>query len=136
MSAPDFTPGVTNGGVRVLLRVEGLCVLVASAICYSRFGSGWATFAIWFLAPDLSFAGYLAGSRVGSIAYNFAHSYVGALICLMSGILVASPILLTAGLIWCAQIGFDRALGYGLKYSSGFGFTHLGLIGRARPEAR
>lgn len=26
------------------------------------------------------------------------------------------------------------ALGYGLKYSTGFGFTHLGTIGRARPD--
>jgi hypothetical protein len=26
-------------------------------------------------------------------------------------------------MIWLAHIGFDRALGYGLKYSSGFGVT-------------
>ena len=28
------------------------------------------------------------------------------------------------------HIGFDRALGYGLKYANGFGFTHLGRIGK------
>jgi len=33
-------------------------------------------------------------------------------------------------MIWLAHIGFDRALGYGLKYASGFGFTHLGRIGK------
>ena len=33
-------------------------------------------------------------------------------------------------LIWAAHIGFDRLLGYGLKYGAGFGFTHLGRIGR------
>jgi hypothetical protein len=132
MSTPDLTPGITTGGIRVLLRLEGLCVLVTAVVCYARFGSGWGVFAIWFLAPDLSFAGYLAGPRVGSLAYNFAHSYVGAIVCLLSGVLVASPVLLTAGLIWSAHIGFDRALGYGLKYSRGFGYTHLGLIGRAR----
>lgn len=33
-------------------------------------------------------------------------------------------------LIWIAHIGFDRTLGYGLKYDSGFKFTHLGRIGR------
>ena len=33
-------------------------------------------------------------------------------------------------MIWLAHIGFDRALGYGLKYSAGFGFTHLGRIGK------
>jgi hypothetical protein len=26
-------------------------------------------------------------------------------------------------MIWLAHIGFDRALGYGLKYSSGFDVT-------------
>ncbi|MCR4159401.1 DUF4260 domain-containing protein [Kerstersia gyiorum] len=30
------------------------------------------------------------------------------------------PGLIAAGLIWTAHIGFDRALGYGLKYGQGF----------------
>lgn len=38
-------------------------------------------------APDLSFAGYLAGSRLGAIAYNLAHSLVGALVVLTAGAL-------------------------------------------------
>jgi len=33
-------------------------------------------------------------------------------------------------IIWIAHIGFDRSLGYGLKYADGFGYTHLGLIGK------
>jgi len=125
-------PGATTGTVRSVLRVEGLCVLVASIACYAKFGSGWGVFAACFLAPDLSFFGYLAGARAGSIAYNAAHSYIGAVACLCAGILSSSPILVAAGLIWCAHIGFDRALGYGLKYSQGFASTHLGLIGRAK----
>ena len=40
-----------------------------------------------------------------------------------------SPFSLIA-MIWLAHIGFDRALGYGLKYASGFGFTLLGRIGK------
>ena len=31
------------------------------------------------------------------------------------------------GLIWVNHIGVDRLLGYGLKYSNGFGWTHLGI---------
>ena len=42
----------------------------------------------------------------------------------------ASPLTLSIAMIWLAHIGFDRALGYGLKYSAGFGFTHLGRIGK------
>ena len=33
-------------------------------------------------------------------------------------------------LIWVNHIGVDRLLGYGLKYSNGFGWTHLGIKGR------
>jgi hypothetical protein len=109
-----------SGGVRMILRIEG------------KSGFGWGTFALFFLAPDVSFLGYLAGSRVGAIAYNAAHSYIGALACFGSGLVLVAPALEVAGLIWCAHIGFDRAMGYGLKYAAGFAFTHLGRIGRAR----
>jgi hypothetical protein len=121
-----------TGGVRMILRIEGLAVLAATMIMYGKSGFGWGTFAVFFLAPDVSFLGYLAGSRVGAIAYNAAHSYIGALACFGSGLVLVAPALEVAGLIWCAHIGFDRAMGYGLKYAAGFAFTHLGRIGRAR----
>jgi hypothetical protein len=38
------------------------------------------------------------------------------------------------GLIWLSHIGFDRSLGYGLKYEEGFTFTHLGKIGKSKYE--
>ncbi len=40
--------------------------------------------------------------------------------------------LLPFALIWTAHISFDRLLGYGLKYPTKFGDTHLGPIGRDR----
>ena len=119
-----------NGAVRTILRLEGLAVLAAAMIMYAKSGFGWGTFALFFLIPDLSFLGYLGGSHIGAVAYNAAHSYVGALACFGIGLLLVAPQLEVAGLVWCAHIGFDRALGYGLKYSTGFGFTHLGRIGR------
>jgi Domain of unknown function (DUF4260) len=127
--------GETTGTVRLILRLEALCILMAALLAYSKLGFGWGTFALFFLTPDISFLGYLAGSRVGAIAYNTAHSYIGAIACVASGFLLPAPALLCAGIIWCAHIGFDRALGYGLKYSSGFGFTHLGIIGRFAKSA-
>jgi hypothetical protein len=126
--------GSTVGGVRVLLRLEGACVLVAALVAYSHVGAGWTTFAWCFLLPDLAFLGYLAGPRVGALAYNTTHSYVGAVLALLAGVLGPRPELLAAGVIWSAHIGMDRALGYGLKYASGFGATHLGLIGKARRD--
>jgi hypothetical protein len=29
-----------------------------------------------------------------------------------------------------AHVGMDRAVGYGLKYPTAFGRTHLGVVGR------
>ncbi|HEV2680750.1 MAG TPA: DUF4260 domain-containing protein [Rhodanobacter sp.] len=124
--------GAATGDVKFLLRAEGACVLLISLLAYSKFGMGWGTFVLFFLVPDLSFFGYLAGPRVGAASYNAAHSYIGALLILATGVLLTFPVATSAGLIWCAHIGFDRMLGYGLKYFSGFGFTHLGLIGPAR----
>jgi hypothetical protein len=67
--------------------------------------------------------GYFAGPRIGAVAYNSGHSYLGGMVC------VALGVLLDAGILWLAHIGFDRSLGYGLKYSSGFKHTHLGILG-------
>lgn len=124
--------GGAEGGVKILLRLEGLAMLAGAAALYAHLGMDWNVFAILFLAPDLSFLGYLFGPRAGALAYNAAHSIVGPM--LLSGFAIAAPAssVLVAALIWFAHIGFDRALGYGLKYASGFGFTHLGRIGRAQ----
>ncbi len=127
--------GATTGSVRLLLRAEGLCVLAASLVCYAKFGAGWGVFAATFLLPDLSLAAYLAGARVGAIAYNAAHAYLGPLASLVAALVFPGDVPVALGIVWCAHIGFDRALGYGLKYQRGFGFTHLGAIGRTAPEA-
>ena len=127
--------GIATGGVRTLLRLEGAGVLAAAVACYAQYGAGWGWFAACLLLPDLAFIAYLAGARVGAIAYNATHSYLGAVVCLVIGVLAAAPAWLAAGLIWCAHIGMDRALGYGFKYARGFGYTHLGLIGRTARTA-
>ncbi len=127
---PDRGSSAAGGGVRWLLRLAGLAIAAAATIMYDKSGFGWGVFALFFFAPDISFLGYLAGNRFGAIAYDAAHSYLGALACFATGLTLASPALEVAGLIWCAHIGFDRALGFGLKYATGFSFTHLGRIGR------
>lgn len=131
--------GAATGGVRAVLRLEGAGVLAAAAAVYGHlapgWGWGWDVFALAFLAPDLSFVGYLAGPRVGAVLYNAAHAYVGAVACVAVGVVWPGPApawLPAVGLIWAAHLGMDRALGYGLKYGVGLGATHLGPIGRGR----
>ena len=117
-------------------RLEGLALLAVSVLAYARFGEGWLLFAVLFLIPDLSFLGYLAGPRLGAWAYNLAHSLVGPLLLAAAAGLTGGDPPIALALIWLAHIGFDRALGYGLKSPDSFGVTHLGLIGAARRGQR
>jgi hypothetical protein len=122
--------GVASGGVRVLLRLEGAAAFAAAAALYAHAGFSWPVFALGFLAPDLAMLGYLAGPRAGAALYNFAHTYALALALAAAGFFGGLPLLAAAGLIQIAHIGFDRALGFGLKYSTAFGDTHLGRLAR------
>lgn len=116
--------------VRAWLRLEGGVLLAATVLAYAGLDGGWWRFFLLFLAPDLSFLGYLAGSRVGSGAYNLTHSYALPLALLVTAEATAQRTLVSIALIWLAHIGFDRMLGYGLKYPTGFKHTHLGELGR------
>jgi hypothetical protein len=124
---------VRGSSVLFLLRLEGLAVAAISAILYARMGASWWLFAALWLAPDLSMLGYAAGRPCwGARIYNAFHTYLlPALLVLLALPLHARGILPIA-LIWANHIGVDRFLGFGLKYADGFGFTHLGMMGRAR----
>lgn len=130
--------GVT-GDVRGLLRLEGLGLLAAALVLYAQSGEGWTLFLVLFLVPDLSFAAYIFGARAGAVAYNLMHSTIGPFVLAALSQVGATRIadaqlLWPVALIWFAHVGFDRALGYGLKYASAFSDTHLGVIGRKRRE--
>jgi hypothetical protein len=129
IASPEPTGAVT-GGLKILLRLEGLTLFAGMTLLYAVWGGYWWIYAILFLVPDLSFAAYLAGPKIGAFVYNAAHSYMAPMSLMIAGFALATPLTLSIAMIWLAHIGFDRALGYGLKYEAGFGFTHLGRIGR------
>jgi hypothetical protein len=114
--------------IPLILRAEGLAALVAAAGLYGHAGFSWGSFGGWFLAPDLAMLAYALGPRVGAAFYNLAHTYVFAVALALLGFLTDLPWALAAGLIWSAHIGFDRMFGYGLKYGTRFGDTHLGRL--------
>ncbi|WP_454619617.1 DUF4260 domain-containing protein [Bradyrhizobium cenepequi] len=124
--------GSVTGGVRLLLRLEGLTLFVGMTLLYAVWGGSWWVYAVLFLAPDLSFAGYVIGPKEGAVIYNAAHSYMAPVALMTAGFATAEPLVLSIAMIWLAHIGIDRALGYGLKYQAGFGFTHMGRIGKAK----
>ena len=123
--------GAATGGVRALLRLEGAALALACTVFYSYFEGSWTMFALLLLVPDLSFLGYLAGPRAGAATYNIAHAAILPMLLGIVGMVMPSALAMHLALIWSAHIGLDRALGYGLKYDAGFGFTHLGRIGKA-----
>jgi hypothetical protein len=129
-TAASATSGAVTGGVKTVLRLEGLTLFVGMVMLYAAWDGSWWVFALLFLAPDLSFLAYLSGPKTGALVYNAAHSYMAPMALMTLGFGFAAPLTLSVAMIWLAHIGFDRALGYGLKYATGFGFTHLGRIGR------
>jgi len=110
---------------RVLLRAEGVVVGGAAVTLYFNAGYPWWLFALLILAPDLSALGYLASPKVGATTYNLAHTYSLPVFLGVIGVVTDADHALQVALIWLAHIGFDRAMGYGLKYPSAFKDTHL-----------
>lgn len=112
-------------------KIEGALVF-ASGMALFHYGN--ADFAWWlaiviFFAPDLSFVFYGLGPKIGAIGYNSVHNYGFGAVMFVAGTATSSPLLTALGALWIGHSGFDRMLGYGLKSSEGFHFTHLGQIG-------
>ncbi len=110
---------------RRLLHAEGAVVFLAATLLYFHGGHPWWLYLVLALAPDLSMLGYLAGPRAGAAAYDTAHTYVLPVALAALGVVSDVGTLTAVGLVWIAHIGVDRAVGYGLKYPSGFKDTHL-----------
>ena len=110
---------------KTLLRLEGLALGAAAATVYFHADYSWWLFVALLLAPDLTFAAYAGGPRVGAVFYNLAHSMVGPLALGTAGIVGDWKVSVELALIWLTHVGVDRMLGYGLKYPTAFTDTHL-----------
>ena len=109
----------------VLIRLEGAVVTALSIFIYGQDQFSWILFAVLFLAPDLSMLGYVANVRIGAAIYNFVHTFLAPGLLVAIAIFASKHLLLPLALIWIAHIGFDRMLGFGLKYPTHFKDTHL-----------
>lgn len=114
-----------NREVGTLLRLEGLVVLAFAILLYGRSEGSWLLFALLFLVPDVSMVGYLKDEKLGATIYNAVHTYLGPGLLGTAALGAGNEILGRLALIWVSHIAADRLLGFGLKYPSGFGDTHL-----------
>jgi hypothetical protein len=69
--------------------------------------------------------GYLINTRAGALLYNLFHHKAVALVIAATGYWMGAEWLIATGILLFAHSSFDRMLGYGLKYSTGFKDTHL-----------
>lgn len=110
---------------KLLLRLEGITLLLAAAALYFNAGGSWLLFALLLLAPDISMVGYLGSARLGAAIYNAFHAYPVPALLVALGFWTGNQLLLHVAFVWFAHIGMDRVFGFGLKYPSGFKDTHL-----------
>lgn len=113
---------------KLLLQIEGGAILLAACVFYHHLQGSWLCFALLFLAPDISMLGYLAGKRTGAKVYNFFHTYTVPIFLVLALGLFRQTFCIGLAVIWIAHIGFDRLLGYGLKYEASFKDTHLNRL--------
>jgi hypothetical protein len=117
-----------------LIRLEEAAMFVLSIYLIRYLPFAWWWWLVWILAPDLSALGYLGGNKAGAICYNLVHHKGVAIVIYRIGLYSLNMYLQYAGLILFGHSCMDRGMGYGLKYFSGFGDTHLGKIGKAAKE--
>ena len=115
--------------MKTLLKLEELAELLLAVFVFAHLPYAWWVLPAIFLLPDLSMLGYLAGPRVGAMCYNLAHHKALAVAVGVSGWWLGQPLLLLVGTVLLFHSAFDRVLGYGLKYATGFHDTHLGRVG-------
>jgi hypothetical protein len=118
--------------MKQLIKWEEAAMFALSIMLIAPLPYAWYWWLVWILAPDLSMIAYLGGNRAGAIGYNIAHHKGIAIALYAAGLYTAHPALEYAGMILFGHSSMDRALGYGLKYFTGFQDTHLGKIGKQR----
>jgi hypothetical protein len=112
-----------------LIKIEELFLFGLSIFLFGQLKFAWWIYPALFLVPDISIVGYLAGPRLGAVLYNFIHHKALSISLYMVGYFLNSPGLMLTGLILLGHSSLDRVLGFGLKNSSSFQDTHLGVIG-------
>ena len=110
---------------KLLLQAEGAALLISSAYFYHSLGFAWWIFLLLFLWPDLFMVGFLLNAKIGAALYNLVHTETLALALTLFSFSTHRAQAMAFSMIWLAHIGFDRAIGFGLKYGTTFNDTHL-----------
>ena len=116
--------------MKTTLKLEELGLFLFGVYLFSQLNYAWWWFFALILVPDFSMIGYVFGNKSGAFLYNVFHHKAIAMIIYLAGIYSSNNLIQLTGIILFAHSSMDRMMGYGLKYETGFKFTHLGEIGK------
>ncbi|WP_268848051.1 DUF4260 domain-containing protein [Flavobacterium aestivum] len=116
--------------MRKVIALEELGLFILGIYFFNQLEYAWWWFLVLILVPDFSMIGYIFGDKVGAFSYNLVHHRCVAIVVYLIGIYYTNSAIQLSGVILFAHSSMDRMLGYGLKYETGFKFTHLGEIGK------
>lgn len=114
-----------------LLRAEEAAMFILSIYLLSQYEVPWWVYFILMLGPDIGMLGYIINQKAGATTYNLFHHKGIAIAVYAGGILFHNEFVTITGLILFGHSSMDRMFGYGLKYSRGFKYTHLGTLEKA-----
>ncbi|NID08759.1 DUF4260 domain-containing protein [Fibrivirga algicola] len=112
--------------MKTLLKLEEAAQFALSIALFAKLPFVWWLYPALLLLPDLGMIGYAINPTIGAVVYNVFHHKGVAILIGLVGLLMGNPTLMLAGIILFGHSAMDRLMGYGLKYSKGFAFTHLG----------
>ena len=110
-------------------RAESAAIFLAATYVYFSNHYSWIVYVVLLFSFDIFMIGYVMNGRIGALLYNLGHSMILPSLLVVVYLIHRSDITLGLTCLWFAHIGIDRALGYGLKLTTGFRHTHLGTIG-------
>ena len=112
--------------MNVILKIEEAAIFMFCLFLFSQLDFAWWWFPALLLLPDVSMIGYLINPKIGAYTYNFLHHRFTATVVAVYALSYGDANWKLVAIILFAHISFDRVMGYGLKYTDGFGHTHLG----------
>jgi hypothetical protein len=118
--------------MKTMIKLEELGLFIFGIYLFNQLNYQWWWFLALILAPDISMIGYLGNNKIGAVCYNIFHHRGIAIIVYLSGIFFSNAMVQLTGIILFSHASMDRIFGYGLKYETGFKFTHLGELNKSK----
>jgi Domain of unknown function (DUF4260) len=116
--------------MKSIIKLEEFGLFLFGIYLFNQLDYAWWWFLVLILTPDFSMIGYVFGNKSGAFLYNLVHHRGIAILIYLTGIYFSNHLIQLTGIILFAHSSMDRMMGYGLKYETGFKFTHLGEIGK------